>query len=141
VVEFERVYVDASVILGLTLGEPQALRVKWNSAISSELLSVEIFRTVDRLQLTRLTVPEAARFRKVADANLAGIELIPLDSTVLRRAAGYFPKPVGTLDAIHLATALRWYESRGDLVLLTHDRQLAVAAQASGLHVYPRLLR
>lgn len=140
-VEFERVYVDASVILGLTLREPQALRVKWKSAIASELLTVETFRTIDRLRLTRLTQPEAARFRKAADANLGGIELIPLDSTVLRRAAGYFPKPVGTLDAIHLATALMWYESRGDLVMLTRDRQLAIAAQVSGLQVYPRLIR
>lgn len=46
------------------------------------------------------------------------------------------PVPLGTLDAVHLATALLWQETRGDeLVLATHERALALAARASGLHV------
>ena len=40
------------------------------------------------------------------------------------------------LDAIHLATALIWSETRGDdLLLLTHNRQLAIAARACGFEV------
>jgi len=54
----------------------------------------------------------------------------------LRRAAQPMPIPLGTLDAVHLATALLWQETRDeDLVLATHDRALALAARASGLHV------
>jgi hypothetical protein len=44
---------------------------------------------------------------------------------------------LGTLDAIHLATALAWREAAGveDLVMATHDLALATAARASGLRV------
>jgi hypothetical protein len=45
--------------------------------------------------------------------------------------------PVKTLDAIHLATALLWAEHAGEIVFLTHDRQLATAARACGLAVHP----
>lgn len=41
---------------------------------------------------------------------------------------------LGTRDAIHLATALLWKESEDAyLVIATHDRALAIAAQARGL--------
>jgi predicted nucleic acid-binding protein len=49
---------------------------------------------------------------------------------------GPHPLPVGlgTLDAIHLATALAWREFNGlDLTLATHDARLSVAARALGL--------
>jgi hypothetical protein len=37
-----------------------------------------------------------------------------------------------------LATVLVWIEDRGEpLTFLTHDRQLANAARAGGLHVLP----
>ena len=42
----------------------------------------------------------------------------------------------GTLDAIHLATAMLWRERTGaDLVMATHDTALATASRASGLRV------
>ena len=46
------------------------------------------------------------------------------------------PTELGTLDAIHLATALLWKESTGsDLVMATHDTALGLAATAHGLIV------
>ncbi len=46
------------------------------------------------------------------------------------------PTPLGTLDAIHLATALLWRETRDpDLLVATHDRALALAARGSGFRV------
>jgi predicted nucleic acid-binding protein len=43
---------------------------------------------------------------------------------------------LGTLDAIHLATALAWRERADeDLTLATHDRALGAAARASGVPV------
>ena len=43
------------------------------------------------------------------------------------------PTELGTLDAIHLATALLWKEfEHTELVMATHDRALATAAQAHG---------
>jgi hypothetical protein len=55
---------------------------------------------------------------------------------VLARAAHPLPTELGTLDAIHLATALLWREQRGDdIVMATHDGALATAARACGLVV------
>jgi len=46
------------------------------------------------------------------------------------------PAPLGTLDAIHLATADLWREGRGkDPIVATHDKALALAARASGFRV------
>jgi hypothetical protein len=46
------------------------------------------------------------------------------------------PTVLGTLDAIHLATALLWRENTGsDLVMATHDGSLALAARAAGFRV------
>jgi hypothetical protein len=43
---------------------------------------------------------------------------------------------LGTLDALHLATALVWRERiRQTLVMATHDSSLALAARSFGLDV------
>jgi ABC-type lipoprotein export system ATPase subunit len=45
-----------------------------------------------------------------------------------------FPVPLGTLDAIHLATAMAWRDARETaLVMATHDKALAEAARSVGL--------
>ena len=137
-VEFERSYLDASVTLRITLAQNGAVRARWQHAVSSELLATELFRTIDRLRALGLDDSDALRFRTATEENIAQIELIRVDSAVLRRAAGSFPTPLGTLDAIHLATALMYFETTGEqLVMLTHDRQLAAASLACGLQVHP----
>jgi hypothetical protein len=56
--------------------------------------------------------------------------------SVLDRAAQPMPTELGTLDAIHLASALLWKEALGvDPVMATHDKAVALAAQAHGLKV------
>lgn len=51
-------------------------------------------------------------------------------------AAQPLPPELGTLDAIHLATALLWRETMGDpLSMATHDVALGIAAEAHGLTV------
>jgi hypothetical protein len=138
-VEFGQVYVDASVIVAATLDQPGALRgVRWALAVSSELIVVELLRTLDRLRLAaRAPDAELAQLREEAEKNLAKLDLVPINRALLRRAGGAFPMPVKTLDAIHLATALLWEEHAGDIVFLTLDRQLANTARACGLTVYP----
>jgi len=67
---------------------------------------------------------------------LASLDLVEIDAVVLDRAAQPMPTELGTLDAIHLATALLWKEmTRVDLVMATHDGALALGAQAHGLPV------
>ena len=46
------------------------------------------------------------------------------------------PMPLGTLDAIHLATALLWRDRTGPLPqLLTHDAALGAVARGFGFDV------
>jgi len=54
----------------------------------------------------------------------------------LDRAAQSFRTVLGTLDALHLATAL-WLVQNADvgLTLLTHDSELALAARSVNLPV------
>ena len=55
---------------------------------------------------------------------------------MLARAAQPMATERGTLDAIHLATALLWRDSADtELVMATHDLALATAARAFGLRV------
>ena len=67
---------------------------------------------------------------------LRAVSLADLSAPILRRAADPFPTPLGTLDAIHLATALAWRDARHPALLVaTHDAQLALAARACGFEV------
>jgi len=132
-------YVDASVLLRLVLGQPNAL-AEWRQidrGVSSALIATECLRTLDRLRV-RVTMSDAeiASRRAAALAFVASLELVEIDALVLDRAAQPMPTDLGTLDAIHLATALLWKDmTRVDLVMATHDHALALGAQAYGLPV------
>jgi len=132
-------YLDSSVILRLVLKEPKPLR-EWpevHQAVTSALAEVEILRTLDRL---RFSVPAidplalAAR-REAAFRILEGLETIEITRGVLARAAQPLPTPLGTLDAIHLVSAMGWREQFEGLCFATHDLALAAAARASGFEV------
>ena len=138
-VEFAQAYIETSVVLRWTLGQPGAVQgVHWVSASSSELAAVESRRALDCLRLTRVVSKRRlAQLSDEAERNLAGMALVPVDRSVLKRAGEAFPTPIKTLDAIHLATALLLANDIGGIVFLTHDRQLGVAAKACGLAIYP----
>jgi predicted nucleic acid-binding protein len=132
-------YVDASVLLRIALGQPAALP-EWRHiehGISSALITTESLRTLDRLRLwANLADPEVAKRRATILSLIASLEVVEIDAVVLDRAAQPMPTVLGTLDAIHLATALLWKEmTRSDLVMATHDGALALAAQAHGLMI------
>jgi predicted nucleic acid-binding protein len=59
----------------------------------------------------------------------------PLDERIMQRASETFPTIIGTLDAIHLATAISVREAEGIDLLLTHDSQLATAARSIGFEI------
>jgi len=130
-------YIDASVLLRKLLGEPDELREQITRAISSPLIVTESLRTSDRFRLrNRLSAAEIAGLRQAILSAVASIEMVALDATVMNRAAQPMPTELGTLDAIHLASALLWQEANGEnLTMATHDRALAIAAQAHGMRV------
>jgi len=132
-------YVDASVLLRVALRQPDALP-EWRQirqGVSSALITTESLRTLDRLRLrAKLPDEEIANRRAAILRLIASLELVEIGAVVLDRAAQPMPTELGTLDAIHLATALLWKEmSRMDLVMATHDGALGLAAKAHGLAV------
>jgi predicted nucleic acid-binding protein len=132
-------YVDASVLLRVALGQPDSLP-DWkriDRGVSSALIVTECLRTLDRLKL-RAGLPdsEVATRRATILSLVASLEIVEIDSVILNRAAQPMPTELGTLDAIHLATAILWKEStRTELVMATHDLALALGAQAHGLDI------
>ena len=132
-------YVDSSVLLRLALGQPNALP-EWRQidrGVSSALISTESLRTLDRLRIRAgLSDVEIAKRRATILSLINSLELIEIDSIVLNRAAQPMPTELGTLDALHLASALLWKEETGiDPVMATHDAALGLAAQAQGFPV------
>jgi predicted nucleic acid-binding protein len=134
-----KAYVDSSVLLRQVLGQPGAL-VEWReieSAVASSLLRVECLRTLDRLRLTgSLDARQDAQRRESLSMSLESFDVVEITPAVLDRAAEPLPVPLGTLDAIHLATALLWREEEApDLALVTHDAALAAAGRLFGFPV------
>lgn len=132
-------YLDSSVLLRKVLRQPGSLR-EWTdvrTGVASALVETECLRTLDRLRLrVGLSDRELARRRQAVFRLLESIEVVEVTNPVLARAAHPLPTELGTLDAIHLATALLWREHSGAaIVMATHDGVLATAARACGLAV------
>ena len=132
-------YVDSSVLLRVAFGQPNAL-TEWRDierGVSSALVTTESLRTLDRVRLrANLSDTEVAMRRATILALIDSLELVEIDNVVLNRAAQPMPTEIGTLDAIHLASALLWNDALGlDALMATHDRALGLAAQAHGFKV------
>lgn len=138
------VYVDTSVLLRIVFREPRQLD-EWDSLeapATSVLAEVEGLRAIDRAT-RKATHPRKKPLNEV-HANEARVRLhenlgmflrVQLDPAILARA-GQLTGPLGTLDALHLATALTWGERDGvGVTLATHDPELGPAARACGLSV------
>ncbi|MFF0450009.1 type II toxin-antitoxin system VapC family toxin [Streptomyces sp. NPDC004609] len=131
-------YMDACALLKLVQQEPETAALRsWRSGlgvdsrlVTSRLAGIEIARTFRRAGVDRQRVPFL-----VGNA-LTGIDQIILDDDVLTRAAGFEIRKLGTLDAIHLATAAPLHRELDGFV--TYDKELSSAATAVGLqHLAP----
>jgi predicted nucleic acid-binding protein len=131
------VYLDSSVLLRRLLNQPGSLR-EWRlirTGVSSRLAEVEGLRTLDRLRLEAgLPDRHLAALREGLYRMLSSVEIVEVTRSVLARAAQPSPTSLGTLDALHLSSALLWRERTGrNLALATHDEALALSARAHGL--------
>ncbi len=133
-------YIDSSVILRHILtGDEEFNRLKeFSKSGSSELLYIECKRVFHRYrfegELTDRDLEKAViYFQEIYDA----LYIFEISSRVKQRAAESFPTIIGTLDAIHLATALLWSEREKGippLVIFTHDEQMKTCAHSMGIH-------
>jgi predicted nucleic acid-binding protein len=132
-------YLDTSTLLRLVLGEPGALEELRDAEalVSSELLAVESRRTIDRLRVKgSLSTEEAVERLDLVSEWLEAVDLVLLRAPILARASDPLPLPLGSLDALHLATALVWRDRLNQpLVVATHDGTLGLAARMFGFEV------
>ncbi len=132
-------YVDSSVLLRLVLGQRGAL-AEWSTVeegVTSALSQVECLRTLDRLRIVEhISDVDLSTRREAIFGILATLSVVDVAGSVLDRAAQPLPTALGTLDAIHLATAQLWRERTGTtLTMATHDTALATAARSLGMPV------
>ena len=123
-------YCDSSALIKLFVEEPESQALRGYLAqrpvlVASELLRVEVLRTVARSGSEAVSARAAGWLRSLA--------LIPVSEPVLVRAATVKPLTMRALDALHLASAL-------DLsplpdAFLCYDERLADAARENGLTV------
>ena len=123
-------YVDSSVLLRALLGDSAAAKSWFEQAkahgdrfIGSRMVEVEVRRVV-----RNIGQPQDA-----ADAYLDEFALDSIDNDLLDESIA-IPHPLGAADSIHVATAMRL--GTGTLTLVTHDAQMARAAQALGFTVH-----
>jgi predicted nucleic acid-binding protein len=130
-------YLDTSVVLRVVLEQAAPLR-EWDelyAGVSSTLLRVECQRSLDRLWHNGSVAEEKIALKSAAvELLIRRLDLVELDERVLAIAARPFPVPLGTLDSLHLATAIMYRDAQEPderpIYFATHDAQLARAAKA-----------
>jgi predicted nucleic acid-binding protein len=95
----------------------------WPSRTSSLVAAVEVTRVARRH-------PDPAVVRRAGQV-LEGIVFLAFDTAIAEAAKQIAPPILGSIDAIHLATALSLGDDLGGFVC--YDRRLAEAAKAAGL--------
>ena len=122
-------FIDSSAIVKLIIREEETRALKrWlahRDLISSSIARTEVPRAVWR---TGVKANEPS-VRDVLDR----IQLLAADEACLDEAAALAPASLGSLDAIHLASALMLGVDVDAFV--TYDRSLARAARVAGLMV------
>ena len=121
-------YVDTSVALAYLLVELRRPPVAfWQVAVvSSRLLEYEVWC---RLHARGLT----ATLGDVTRELLSRIGMIELSPLVLARALEPFPRPIRTLDALHLASLEFLRQRRLEPVLASYDQRMVGTARSMGI--------
>ncbi len=133
------VYLDSSVLLRVLLNQKNRSShfSKIQRAAASKLLKTECLRALERLRLNDLmTENQHLKAMEELYSAIESIELIEISDAILERAGSSFPVALGTLDAIHLASAISWREqNQFSPVFLTHDDLLGKAARGLNFEV------
>ncbi|MET7278320.1 type II toxin-antitoxin system VapC family toxin [Kribbella sp. NPDC005582] len=124
------IYLDSAAIVKLAHAEAesQALRDWLDERVETGWVSSVLAEVESSRALARHASNAVGRLHLVLDL----IDLIDLDAGVRILAQTVRPAAVRSLDAIHLATALRVPELSS---FVTYDKRLADAARAAGLVV------
>jgi len=125
------IYLDTSVALAHLLAEDRVPpdRLWQEPLISSRLIEYEIWTRIHARKLTRSHADEVRSL-------LSRLALIELAPPVLARALEPFPKPVRTLEGLHLAS-MDFLRNQGQSVTLaSYDDRLINGARALRFPLY-----
>lgn len=125
-----RIYVDTSALVKLVVEEPESSALRRFVESNRPRLATSELAIVELLRAVRVAAAGADGIRR-ARQELDAAELIDVDRNLLETAVSWTSARVRSLDAIHLASALRV----GAREMLVYDRRLAEAAAAAGLEV------
>lgn len=131
-------YIDSSVLLRVILDEKSSLKNIniYKNLYSSWLLRLECHRVLQRLlKNSQLSDSNYLKYIELLNKALKSINLVEITKAVLTKAEQSFPLHIGSLDAIHLSTAIILKDHEIESVVLTHDQQLAQNARALGFEV------
>jgi predicted nucleic acid-binding protein len=121
-------YLDTSALVKLVVAEAESeALIKWLAgrevpAVSSDLARTELFRVVNRVAREH-----AERARAVLDS----VTLLEIPTATFEEAGRLAPVGLRTLDALHLAAALRLGDDLDFVV--TYDARMADAARMNGM--------
>ncbi len=138
------VYAESSALLRWLLGhadggQVQATLASADGVVTSALTRLEVARALQRLLvLGQLSAADRAATWTMFLTAAKHWKVHALSDDVLDRAAVGFPvEPVRSLDALHLATAVRFSQQVGPLDMLSTDARVRDNATALGFVVVP----
>jgi uncharacterized protein len=121
------VYVETSAAAKLLVEEPQSARLAAHlDGLADAPVSCLLLETELRRLAVRLDLPQPA----VTDL-LDRFDLLEPDRALYREAGVLGGRHLRSLDALHVAAALRWDAD----VLVSYDERQVAAAEAAGLRV------
>lgn len=120
-------YLDSSAIVKLAVSEPESAALRRHLRRRRPLVSSALARA-EVLRALLAAGPDAVAAGR---AVLADIDLARVNDRVLNAAGTLLPTELRSIDAIHLATALRLGNAVQQLV--TYDERMVDAARSLGL--------
>ena len=123
-------YLDTAALVKLVVAEQETDALRgWLGEADRDPVSCDLARTELMRAVRRAAPDRVVQARAVLDA----LTLLEVSTAVFEEAGRLDPAVVRSLDAIHLAAALRLGDDLEGLV--TYDERLADAARANGVAV------
>jgi len=125
------VYLDSSAIVKLVFVEPETTALE-QFLTTSPIRVSSVVAAIETMRAARLVGdPDVIRH---AGRVLAAIHLLELNGSIVAVASEVEPRPLRSLDAIHLASAMSLRDGLAGMVV--YDKRLADAARKAGLTVW-----
>ena len=139
------IYAESSAVLAWLLAERECSRVSLaltssEIVVTSDLTLIECDRTLLRaVALGRMSETELSDRRRELSVSMRTWSILRIGPEIVARARKPFPvEPVRSLDAVHLAAALRARAALTMLEILSLDHRIRSAAHLLGFNLQPR---